>query len=80
LKHAWLHNTGNFRRSAGRAIEGNFQTGLEQKGQFGRIDRAGQWESGEKRLMGLTKNRSTENRYPPKPFGWLRNNLLNLPV
>lgn len=33
---------------------GNFPTGLEQKGQFGRIDRAGQWETGEKRLMGLT--------------------------
>jgi len=59
---------------------GNSPAGLEQKGQFGRIERAGQWETGQKRLMSLSKNRSTKNRYPPKPFGGLRNNMPNLPV
>jgi len=38
-----------FRWSTGRALRGNFPTGMEQRGQLGRTDRAGQYESGEKR-------------------------------
>jgi hypothetical protein len=48
---------------------GNSPTGLEQKDEFGRIDQAGQREIGKTPLMGLTKNRPTTGRYPPKPFG-----------
>jgi hypothetical protein len=32
---------------------GNFPTKLEQKGRFGRSNKAGQWEKGYKCLMGL---------------------------
>jgi len=50
---------------------------MEQKGEFGRIDQSGQREIDKTPLMGLTKYKSTKDRYPPKPFGWLRNNQLN---
>jgi len=63
-----------------KSAERQFSNRAGTKGQLRRIDGYGQWESGKKRLMGLTKYRSTKNRYPTRPFGWLRNNLLNLPV
>jgi len=46
----------------------NSPTGLEQKGQFGRSYRAGQWESSDKRLMGLANAVLQKTDVPPKPL------------
>jgi hypothetical protein len=53
LKPVRLHNTGNFQRSAQKIDGRQFPYKAGTKGQFGRSNRAGQWGSSDKYLMGL---------------------------
>ena len=53
-------------------MEGNFPKRLEQRGQFGQSNRAGQWESGYKCLMGLSDADLEKTDIPSNPLVGLK--------